>query len=402
MIENVALQSILETATDVSIVCETYSADAVPSDDGLDPVDALDCFAAVGGITFRTREYKRLVKKFGTIKRTITKEVNNASVTFSNLTREISDFEFENGFEGLILVIRLLSRGSSVALTDTQILFTGRCEKPDSGDKDDLKVTAKFIIGSLNVQIPRRKYGPEDHEGRVPSDPEFEGFVHTISYGTTTYSVRKRAGGILGLLGFKKSVRVTQQWSSASDIDANTPVAEIFGRAQMLGVHLGYADVGTELRIRTAFCEGEIEDIQNARSTDETLPILFTAYLMGFVGSLNGPDDVTVPAPGYYSRTAHMRSVVVNSAMDETDAAPDIAAVILGRKMITPGTDDIWDEFLWTDNAAAHAVFLLTDPNYYKLDENWIDYDYATECFRYNAQPILNTSISDFLFVDEG
>jgi hypothetical protein len=124
--------------------------------------------------------------------------------------------------------------------------------------------------------------------------------------------------------------------------------------------------------------------------------------LNGLVGDLNGPDDtVNIPGPGWYSRTAYMRCVCVNSDMEVTDPAPDIATVILGRKMMTP-VDGVWDEYQYTDNAAAVTRLLLTDPFYYKLDENWIDDDYATECFNYNAEPIFNTSLSDFLFVDEG
>lgn len=406
MIENTALQTILTTAADISIVAEIYDADAVPTADGFDPVDALDCFCAIKeGITFGGRTYKGLVKKFGTIKRTITKEINSASVTFSNISREISDFEFTNGFEGLILVIRLLSRSMSTALTDTQILFAGRCEKPDSGDKESLTVKAAFILGSLDVKIPRRKFGPEDHEGRVASDPEFEGFLFTPQYGTSTYSVRKKAGGLLGLFGIKKTVQKTVQWSSFSDIDASKPVPEVFGRAQMLGTHIAYIDVGSNLQIRDAFCEGEIEGMENIRSTDETLPIDTgaLAVLLGLTGSANGPDDPGwAGATGYFSRTANIRTKVTNSDIDVTDPAPDIAAVIMGRKMMTPGDDGVWDQYAWTDNAAAHARFLLTNEFYYKLDENWIDDDYATECYRYNDELIFNTSISDFLFVEEG
>lgn len=400
MIDNSALQTILETATDISIVCEIYSADAVPTDDGFDPDDALDCFAAVEGISFAGQDYKCLVKKFGTVKRTITKEINSASVTFSNVTREISDFEFTHGFEGLILVIRLLSRSQSVLLTDTQTLFAGRCEKPDSGDKEALTVTAKFILGSLDVKIPRRKFGPEDHEGRVSGDPEFEGFAYAQQYGTTTYPRRKSAGGILGLLGFKKTVKQTLHWSSHSDLDANKSVPEIFGRVQILVTLIAAADVGTHLRYRGAVCEGEVESF-TAYSTDSTLPITFTAYLNGLVGSLNGPDDPDIPGQGYYSRTAYMRAIIVNSTMDETDAAPDVAAIVHGRKMPIP-TGGVWGGSEWTDNPAAHMRFLLTNEHYYNLDENWIDNDYVNECFDFNEQLIFNTSISDFLFVDEG
>ena len=409
MIENPALQAILETATDISTVCEVYSADAVPTDDGFDPADALDRFAAIGEdggtITLLGQPYKRLVAKFGTIKRTLTDEINNASVTFSNVTGEIADFEFTNGFEGLILVIRLLSRSSSVALTDTQILFTGRCVKPDSGDKDALTVQARFILGSLNVLCPRRKFSKEDQEGRVASDPEFEGFLYTPRYGTSAYSVRQKRGGLLGLFGFKKTVQKTLHWSSYSDLDAKKPVPEVFGRGQILGTHISYVDMGSNLQLRTAFCEGEIEDIANARSVDETLPMDPTAYaeLLGLVGSLNGPDDPGwAGSSGYFSRTAHIRTKVQNSAMDVTDPAPDIAAVIFGRVMLTPDGAGDWVTTQWTNNGAAHTRFLLTSDDYYKLDENWIDDDSFTEVYDYNAEQIFDTSISDFIFVEPG
>lgn len=402
MIDNAALENILETATDISVVCEVYDSDAIPTSDGLDPEDALDCFAAVGGITYRTRTYKRLVEKFGTIKRTLTGEINSASVTFSNVTREISDFEFTNGFEGLILVIRLISRSQSTLLTDSQILFTGRCQKVDSGDKESLTVAAKFVIGSLNVMIPRRTFSADDPEGRVPSDPEFEGFITRKIYGTTTYPRIEKSGGFLGWWN-RKVVKATLHWSSYSDVDEKTPVPEVFGRAQVLGINFNYIDVGSNLQVRTAFCEGEIEDIVNERSIDSTLPIhaVDRAYLMGLVGSLNGPDDPGwAGTSGYFSRTAHMRLKITNSSMEVEDPAPGIAAVIFGRKLTVPDAAGDWVDYAWTNNAAAQVVYLITSPDYYKLDENWIDYDYATECFDYNREEIFNTSISDFVFVE--
>jgi len=406
MIDNPDLQSILDTATDISVVCEIYDADAVPSADGLDPADALDCFAAVSGITFAGREYKSLVQSFGTIKRTITKETNTASVTFSNISREISTFEFTNGFEGLIIVIRLISRGSSIALTDTQILFTGRCEKPTSGTKESLTVTAKFIVGSIDVMCPRRKFAKEDQAGRVTTDPEFEGFLYIPQYGTTSYSVRVKRGGILGLFGFHKTVRQTLAYSSFSDLDANKPVPEVFGRSQLLGVNISYVDVGVELHLRTAFCEGEIQDITNARSTDTAFPLSATSYveLMGLVGSLNGPDDPGWGgATGYFSRTAHIRGQADNGAVDTVEAAPDIAAVIFGRKMLTPNpSTGVWDTTQWTDNGAAHTRFLLTSDDYYKLDENWIDDDFFKETYNYNSEYVFDVSVNDFTFVTPG
>jgi hypothetical protein len=402
VIENTALEEILLTATDLSTVCEIYDADAVPGDDGLDPDDALDCFAAIDGITFRGRDYKRLVKKFGRIKRTIGEEVNSASVEFSNLDNQISQFEFNNGFEGLIIVIRLLSRSQSVVLTDSQILFTGRCEKPKSGNRQSLTVTAKFILDAMQTHVPRRKFSKEDQEGRVASDPEFEGFLYTPTYGTVSFPRVEHRGGFLGWWN-RKTVMATKQWSSFSDLDANKPVPEVFGRAQLMGVHISYVDVGTALRLRTAFCEGEIEDIINARTTDTEFPLSATSYveLLGLVGSLNGPDDPGwAGATGYFSRTAHIRGQADNSSVEDTDPAPDVVAVILGRLMLTPDGSGDWVTTQWTDNGAAHTRFLLTSPDYCNLDENWIDDPSFLETFDYNAEQIFDMSISDFSFVE--
>ena len=400
MIQNENLKNILRTATDLSVVAEIYPADAVPTDDGFDPQSALGCYAAVSGIEFRGRQYQQLIRGFGGIKRTISEESNTASVEFDNLTREISSFEFQYGFEGLILVIRLLSRSRSIELSDSMILFAGVCEKPKSGNKERLSVTAKFILGALEVEMPRRKFSPDDPEGRTPDNPLFEGFIHIPRYGTSTYSVRQRRGGLLGLLGFKKTVTKTLQWSSYSDIDATRDVPEVFGRAQMAGIHLGYADVGTYLQITTAYCEGEIEDFVNVRSADPQFPLDFGSYSeqYGLPGG-NDPDTSWV-APGRYSRTAYIRCKAVNSAVDVNDPAPEVIAVVLGKKIFTPDlTSGVWNLTKWSDNPAAVTRFVLTSPDYYKLAANWIDDVSFFEAYKFNDEILFDTSYSDLLFV---
>lgn len=401
MIANDALQNILTSARDCSTVAEIYSASTVPTTDGFDPNDAIQCFAAVEGIVFMGVDYRRLVKSFGSLSRSITSEINNASITFSNLDNYISDFEFQHGFEGLILVIRLISRSQSVDLATSQILFAGQCEKPKSGKKAELSVSAKSVLDSLEVPIPRRKYGPIDYKGRESTDPEFEGFISMPQTGFVSYSERVPRGGFLGALGFKKTVQRTLGYSSYSDLDANKPVAEVFGLMQILGVHIGYVDSGTFLKLRTAFCEGPIEALINVRSTNLALPINPSAYawVLGEIGSANGPDDPTWIAPGYYSRTAHVRAQVVNTAVDVTDPAPDIAAVVKGRKLpIFDGTD--WSTVSWTNNGASVWRYLLTGGDYFSLDTAWIDDTACAEVFDYNAAPIFNTGINDFTFLE--
>ena len=344
MIDNAALQTLLETRNDFSVVAEVYNANSVPSANGFDPVNALGTWAAVDGITFRGVEYQPLVQSFGRISKSMTESVGTCSVTFSNLTREAAQFEFGNGFEGMILVVRLLSRGASVALSDSQVLFVGRCERPLEGDKEELTVTAKHILGSLDVLIPRRNYGPEDFKGRTQADPEFEGFPNMPLYGTTSYNRIEKRGGFLGWWN-KKEVRATMQWSTYSDADSSKMVAECFGRVQIQGVNIGAADVGTQVRMRIAFCEGPVQDIVNARTTDPALPLNPTSYdeALGLVGELNGPDDPSWPGVGLHSRTVHIRCQADNSAMDVSDPAPDVVAVIEGKIITTPDASGGWN-----------------------------------------------------------
>lgn len=404
MIENADWENILVTAKDFSQVCELYPADAVPADDGFDPGDALACYAATSGVTFMGVEYTRAIQRFGRTKRTITKEINTASVTFSNVSREIATFEFTQGFEGLIMVIRLISRGRSTTLGRSQILFAGRCDRPRSGDKDALTVTAKFILGGMDeVVIPRRNFGPEDYKGRVPSDPEFEGFLFSPQYGTVTYTRIEKRGGFLGWWN-KKQVIATMNWSSYSGLNDKKSVPEVFGRTQIMGSLIAAADVGVDIQMRVAFCEGPIQDIIDARSTDTALPISVASgadILRGLVGTAN-TDNPSWVGPGYYSRTAYLRCKAGNSGIDVTDPAPDVVAVIEGRILTVPDSGGDWVDSGWSNNAAAATWFICTNEDYFNLNAAWIDTDYATACFDFNKQLIFNTSINDFVFVEQG
>ena len=405
MIENAVLENILTSANDIAVVCEIYDADEVPGANGFDPADALDCFAKAAGIVFRTRNYKRLIRSFGSINRTITEKTNTASVTFDNLSREISDFEFNYGFEGLILVIRLISRSQSTGLSDSLVLFVGRCEQPKSGTKEKLTVTAEFILSSLDTEIPRRKFSPDDQEGRTPQDVLFEGFRFIPQYGTVTYNVRERRGGLLGLLGFKKTVTKTLQYSSYSDLDAERSVPEAFGRVQAPGTHVAYADAGTFFKMVTAFCEGQIQAYQNVRSVTPQFPIIGKIERYGKAGGVGeqipNPTDPAFPGNGYYSRLAYCYLAANGSTLEVIEPAPDVAAVILAKLLTVPDGSGIWNITQWSDNPAAVVRFLLTSNYYYKLDPNWLDDDSFTEAFLFNDQLLFDYTYSDFLFVPD-
>lgn len=413
MISNSAWQTILATASDFSTVVEIYGANATPTSSGFNPAAALGLYASVSGITFASQAYTRLIDSVDTINRTLTQQSNTASVTFSNVDRTISRFEFANGFEGLIMVIRLISRSLSTTLAKSQVLFTGRCQKPKSGDKDKLTVTADWILGGTTVLVPRRKYVPEDPEGRTSTDPEFEGFIFTTQYGTSTYSARRKRGGILGLFGFKKTVKYTLAYSSVSDLDSSNSVPEVFGRSQLVGTHIGYADVGSNIRVTTAFCEGPIVDISSndptypdrPRSSDSRMPFDGSASYhesLGVAGAANNRDTGWI-APGYYSHTAYVRGAFLNSAVDAVEPPPDLIGIIQGRTMTVPDGTGAWvTTDTWSDNGAAHTYFLLTSPYYFNLNSAWIDEPEFYATYQYNDAKIVDRSLSDFLFIEAG
>jgi hypothetical protein len=406
MIDNPVLEDILETATDITKVCEFYSPDAEPSINGFDPADALACFAPVKNIYYRGRSYKRLVKDFGAIKRTINDEINSSSVDLSNVSKEVVQFDATYGFEGLILVVRLLSRNLSHELTESQTLFAGRCDKPDKGTKNIISISARSVLDSPSVTIPRRRFVPDDYKGRDPADPEFEGFKIMPKEGNLTYSTRKKKGGIAGWFGLKKTVVATLHYSTYSNIDVNRYLPEVIGYAQIVLTHLGWFDAGTHLQIRSAACEGPIADFINTRSIDSTLPLDASSYAeqLGLVGAANGDDPSWVAGGYFYSRTALIRGQIDNSAMDVTDEAPDVVSIIKGRLLLTPDAEGNWVTTQWTDNAAAAIFYLMCGsslgPDYYALGQGWIHKPSFKKVYDYNGEAILDPSSSDFLFLE--
>jgi hypothetical protein len=111
------LRSLNTTPTQLVPVVEFYSSDAVPTSGGFDPASSSFLFGVttVAGIMFRGRVYKELAVSVGEIHRTIKKQLSGFSFSLANSTREVVDFEYAVGFEGLICVCRIIDRAASRA-----------------------------------------------------------------------------------------------------------------------------------------------------------------------------------------------------------------------------------------------------------------------------------------------
>jgi hypothetical protein len=411
MIINNDLKTVLTTGTDFDVVCEIYNQDAAPP---FDPTDAELRLASIGHFSFLGQDYDKLVVTYNRAKRTISNEINTCSVEFSNQDLTIANYELTEGFEGKIMVLRLVSRSQSDALDKSLILFVGRCDRPLTANRKSMSVQANQIVGAIEVEMPRRQFKVDDPEGRATNDVLFEGFRYTPQYGTVEYAVRKRnwwAIAGLGALGmfFHRNVGRYQSFSSYSDIDQNRWVPVVLGRAQMMGMHLGYVDVGRFIRTTTAFCEGPIEDFQWIRTDDQrfqfyndTTVTMMNGYQKryGYAGNTNGQVPQSYApfiANGYYSKTALLFTVMSGTDTLEDDPAPGIVAVIYGQLMPTPSSAFVTDG--WTDNPAAHARFLLTNSDYFNLNENWLNDDSFEEAAAYNDEIIYDFSGSELLQV---
>ena len=384
------LNLLRSNSTDLVAVVEFYASSAVPGVNGLDPdqSDFLKGYSNVSDISFRGRDYEKRVTRFNNLTRTITKSISNATVTLSNIERDIAAFYFaQSGFEGLIMVIRLLSRSVSVNLDDSIVCFVGRCEKVQNFERsqETCTITAKHLVGSIEAEIPRRKFGYNDPNGRSADDKLFEGFRYMPIYGTTQYAVRERRGGIFGLLGFKKTVTKTLSYSSHSDLDVQKVVPVIFGRFQLIGTHAGYVDTGTIIETTTVFCEGPISDFVNARSANAAFPMrpdLAYQELHGYLGGdiTTDPSFPQIPATpanrvanGYYSRSAVIFTAFSGSQLQSDDPAPELVAVVLGMQVYQPDGGGDFTIREWSDNPVFNTRFLLESDDYLKIGADWCD-----------------------------
>lgn len=378
-ITDTTLRTIARTADDSNLLIELYAPGTAPGASGFDPTNALKRYTNVGSVTFDGETYERKLVRAGRIRRTIDAELNSFSFTLDNRDRSISDYELGTGHEGMTVVVREISRSQSTALDESFIYFAGILDQPTSATRDEVDFTAKQIVGGVNIEIPRRKFSPDDPNGRGPGDILFEGFRFMPQYGTSTYSVRVRRGGLLGLLGFKKTIQKTLQWSTYSDLDADRYVPVVFGRAQIAGTHIAYADQGTTIQAVTAFCEGVIENFVNIRSDDNRFFPIASGLTKRFgeLGGVNGQDPhptTTWIGNGYYSRTALMFLNISGTSVEEVDPAPILFALLLGTKVAVPNTGPTdWTSTAWSDNGAEITRHLLTSPDYLGLDESWID-----------------------------
>lgn len=410
---------------DLSLVLEIYASDTVPGTDGFDPADAELCLSDVSGITFAGQLYQRYVTKWGDVSRTISPTFNSFTFSLDNSSETqhyIAAWVLSqtHGVAGFHVVLRVISRSQSVDLADSYVWFVGRLEKPVDAKRPEISFSAKSHIGSLDQDFPRRKFGPDDSEGRLQTDPLFEGFLFSPQQIQVNYQDRVSKGGLLGLLGFKKNVTRTLAYSSYSDVDSNTYVPEVLGRTQIEPKVLGGVDEGTRILAVLGWCEGPIYGYSNHRIL--TPNFTFQPVASGtnpgerygeeggstIPGREQVPNAVTqFPGDGYYSYLAATWEAYLGSKNENQDPVPGRASLIIGRIIPTP-TDGEFPDYSdstvlrFSDNPSYLSRWLLTVHHGFNLPPGFIDDDVCIETAGYCDHFLEDEANTDRVFVEQG
>lgn len=419
---NLALQSELDKGqTNPRILVdlfELYDHSYIPGDDGPDPADAIETFAAEE-ITWNGIAYLRKVKDRSDVVKSITEKTNSVTLNFSNADhgRYMATFAQTTDMEGLLLVIRCVSADVE---DDSLVLFTGKCDKPSDIDKKGFTITAKQDFGNINVTVPPRKFSTEDPDGRLPGDPLNEGINLIAISGSLSFPQVVAKSGIAGLLGRRKTIQVTQQWSSTDGTPFGQVRPFVFGRCQMPAIHFAYADKGTHVGALSAFCDGPIAAIDQLRTRTPGIsdpicnfanpPAPAVKHLgdPGGTGTNTGNTCQSDLGSGLlFSRLAYTEGAftgwqngqVVPFGVDQADEPAVLTAIIRGLKIPVPNISGVFASSAWSDNPAYIARFMLTDPKWCNIDPAFMDDDAFWETGKHCDEPILDKTNTQVIVI---
>lgn len=371
-----SLTTILQ-ARDRDLIClyELYDTDYQPVGTHFDPTDALQTFAGVSfTLPYGSVVYRREVLRGPGVKKTTGKEFNTVTIRFSNVSRYLADFVLNNQVEQMRLVVRMVSRSVAVAignsstiLTNSGVLFVGRCGKPDGFNRSEGTITAKPDMGTTEARIPPRLFQascPLEFKG-----PECLG-TETLGEKSAAYQAgvvcNKLRGGdctfyenteffqgqeliqiessfvhksnesflkkILNVLPGISRQKTTVNNSLYDGTPYGNPIPLILGRWYKTLLPLQYQDIGTSINFLMAACRGKISDFINIRNLSPgfTAPIGVTKHLGEYGGEGSQTADTVFPQQGFFSRLAYITGYCNGSDIVTQDPAPEIASVIAG------------------------------------------------------------------------
>lgn len=334
-------------------------------------------------ITWNGKHYLPYVMTRSDVKRYMSEQFDQVTVTFSNVDLTLAQLIAVNDVEGGILTIRKIDR----TVTDDSLpLFIGQIQRPGNVDENVCEIVALEYLGSIDSDIPARLFGatcpwpfrgPEctysgtatdcDHSwsncASLANTDKFGGFRFMPVTGTYQYKEVTQSRFLL-FFSRKKTSTITVSYSSLDDTPYDVPIPIVLGRALLQGIPLEHADedsmtFGPYLAALVAFCVGPIGWFEFFTANNVTI-----TGVEGHLGDLGGtgsqlPDTILPSYP--YSLLAYL-GVAIPSTVGADDPAPSVTAMIGGLLVDQFDGTGAWVVKTWTDNAIWNARALMTLP----------------------------------------
>lgn len=404
------LKALLESrASEIQVVVEIYSRDTIDIASIKAPATALARFSDTcftWSTSFGDYDYEAKIVDFPSVKTYLTDQQNEADILISNVQRGIKSgarFVLDNKIKGTWMVIRLIFPEIQ---DENWVIWWGKSLRPGKIDNKSVTLSATQEIGNYKTQIPFRSYGVKcpltpgkgDCLGNIPLTSHSVLYQQQYAkYGTMLCPDRTRSTcvklgneqffqgqpsiAISGTFSYidtsedaqKKNKKKklpplkTDSWSTINQSETTSDVVNLaFGRCQIAGHPITWADKGTELISIQGFCEGLIGgfDFIKCRNTKLKLGNVIEHYGDYGGGTSQGPDTLFGGFSGLNSKLAYLEVAVTGSSPTEVDEAPLITAVVRG--MMVPVPNENGDYILLeSSNNPVHIIrFLFTDQKY--------------------------------------
>lgn len=408
-------------------VVEIYPRDTIELADISAPANAIgrfsyECFDWVNSTG--TYKYEAKVLDFPEIVTYLSGEINTAEVLMSNVKRgdgSSSRFVLNNKIKGCWMVIRLLFPKYP---DESVVLFWGKCGRPGEITNEELTLTATQDLGNYKQEIPFRSYMPNcplefarpgspcmGHETLAEKSPAYREaaavygssgcnklFSTCTLFQNTEFFQGQRVVAVSGQFSYvtveevvkrvlfwtkRKKIRTvkTDNWSSVNQSEGSEDIPLAFGRCQIQGHPITWADTGTQVKSLQGFCEGKISAFDFVRSRVFGINIVQKIEHLGEYGGIGTQqlDTIFNGVSGYNSGLAYLELITDGSQPTQTDDAPLVTAVIRGIEIPVP---DILNNFTIkeaTNNPVYVTRFVLTDLRFGRIPSYRIDDDVAIE-----------------------
>jgi phage-related protein len=332
-------------------------------------------------ITWEGHEYLPYVVDRSDVRRS-EREIDSVTVTLSNVDTAIAQLLLTEPIEGRRLIIRKIDR--SVA-GDSIVLFNGLMDRPSRIDEKTAQITARELLGSIDVEVPARVFspscpwqfkgeecgygGPETECNKswarcqqLGNTARFGGFRFIPHSGVYQYKQveKQRTWYTLGLWARKKEKTITAVFNAVDDVIYDLPIPIVLGRTQITGIPIQHVDEGGQTKVLAAFAAGACAQITYLRANGQVVTD-WTAHSGQFGGEGNQLPDPRFPGAYPYSLLCYA-GITVPSEVTQEDPAPAVDCVLLGSIVAVFDEQGNLVTTEWTDNPIWNVRHLLTLP----------------------------------------